>query len=100
MVLLKSGLTCSGLFLFLLVLLYYAEGDIICITLNEHKNPFAGMQLDEGQANTNPPKWEVYSLSHSFSGDKKVKRKIALVVGYIGTNFRGMQIHREAGKSS
>eukprot|EP01084_Bolivina_argentea_P004892 9265_1 len=60
-------------------------------------NPRQGMPLDEGKASTTPPNEEIYSLAQSFSGHKKVKRKIVLVIGYLGTNFRGMQIHREAG---
>ncbi len=58
------------------------------------------MPLHEGKASTNQKTAEVYSLSQSFSRDMKVKRKIALVVGYLGTNFRGMQIHRDAGKQT
>ncbi len=69
------------------------------IALNKRKNP-TGMPLDEGKASTTPPNEEIYSLAQSFSGHKKVKRKIVLVIGYLGTNFRGMQIHREAGKQA
>ncbi len=71
----------------------------VLIALNKRTDP-TGMPLDEGKASTNPPNEEIYSLSQSFSGHKKVKRKIALVIGYLGTNFRGMQIQREAGKQT
>ncbi len=67
------------------------------IALIKRKNP-TGMLFDEGKASTSPPNGEVYSLSQSYFGHKKVKRKLVLVIGYLGSNFRGMQIHREAGK--